>query len=470
MIFDRMEKVRVTSDIKKVLPGTVFVDLTERKSSRDIYRAYESGAELIFTAHNITDPELPVVKVGNPSQVYSKLLCKYYEYPQRDASLIALGGSRDKNVTLNMLETIFNHIDNRDSSFRLDWYKARNGKYIKDAEALMGYLSNKVRSGLDTIPIAIEKNMSLTSFDSDLSFDCCILTNGYSRPEAEVLDNTVARLKTNHLLIINGDENELLKVAEDRKDVLVVTYGLTKKACVTASTIDFADTTSFNYCLQRTMYTIKGRCIEPFEMPFKVNLLGNNNICNALAAITCALYYDKDIEEVQKAMQSFEAAKRKFERVFEGKFKVVDDYCSTPVDLNETLEAIQILNYSRLLIVFSPGSGVSMEDHHENAEILLNWAKVLGCKELILSSGMEEVVIDASVQSKIIRLYRSELKKDEIPVRYYHLPQHAVENALKRADYGDLILVIGGEEMIPAEDMLKEKLLGGRLGENPVKH
>lgn len=103
MFMDNFERFGVTADCKKVLPGMVYVNLPENKSRREIYNAYNNGASVIFTTQNISDPELPVIKVSNVYETMLLMLNKHFQSPQERVKLVAVSGSNDKDIVLDLL-------------------------------------------------------------------------------------------------------------------------------------------------------------------------------------------------------------------------------------------------------------------------------------------------------------------------------------------------------------------------------
>ena len=103
---DNFEGFGVTADWQKVLPGMVYVDLLENKSKKEIFNAYQNGASVIFTTQNITNPELPVIKVNNVYETLLLMLNKHFNSPQDKLKLVAISGSNDKDIVLDLLHKI----------------------------------------------------------------------------------------------------------------------------------------------------------------------------------------------------------------------------------------------------------------------------------------------------------------------------------------------------------------------------
>ncbi|SFV55600.1 UDP-N-acetylmuramate--alanine ligase [hydrothermal vent metagenome] len=89
-----------------------------------------------------------------------------------------------------------------------------------------------------------------------------------------------------------------------------------------------------------------------------LNLIGNHNILNALAAITIALELKIDIKNIQLALESFSGVGRRLESygsviLNDKKFLLFDDYAHHPNEIKATLEGVKA-SYPkyRLVVIF----------------------------------------------------------------------------------------------------------------------
>lgn len=95
-------------------------------------------------------------------------------------------------------------------------------------------------------------------------------------------------------------------------------------------------------------------------IPVCLNIPGEHNVLNALAAICVALELDVDMSSIQQALQEFAGVGRRFEvyphRVIGGhKVTLVDDYGHHPTELKATLQtARNAFEDKRLVLLFQP--------------------------------------------------------------------------------------------------------------------
>jgi UDP-N-acetylmuramoyl-L-alanyl-D-glutamate--2,6-diaminopimelate ligase len=422
-----MGNIGVTADPQKVRPGMIYVDLSGKRNRRQIYQAYMNGAYLIFTPYNISDPDLPVVKVKNPQDTLYMMFDKFYGTREHQAKLVAVFGDSDKSELLELVQRIL-HEKNTGNK---EW--------------------------IDTIPITIDANISNLFYHGNMAIDCAILTDiGYAESCSDnpAASEYISRLLDKKTIIINNDEPNGMKVIAACKDVIPITYGLNQKASVTASSIDIEETICFNYCVQRSFRSRSDKIIEPFEVPVRLNALGVHNIYNALAAITCGLYYDGDIENIKRLVENYKAPARHFQKLYDGDYTIIDNYCSSIYDYNAAFESLQILNYESLLMIISVSQNTNMYFHGEKAQLIAEWAKMLNCKEVILTSCMDGDSRIGELPLKSIRIYKKMFKENDISFRYYHLLRHAILRSMLNLNKKDLLMLIGSDEMNQAQRFL----------------
>lgn len=445
-----------TADPDKVKAGMIFVDLSGKRDCKDIYTASKNGASLIFTSRNIFDPELPVIKVKDPHSTLVTLLGKFFGCPGEDANLIAVVGKSDSHVLMDMIECIM-YWDSglksgRDANEIIPSIRFNR---MMSIEGIFERICRLSELGIRRIPVSLNTDIKDLHFLSGIGYDCGILTDigfhggpGENNRTFSALQEFFSRIPPHRPIIINSDEQDVMQAVACCKQIIPITYGLNMKAAVTASSIDIDLATGFTYCLQRSFQTKSGNLVEPFETSVRMNLTGQHYIYHALAAVTCALYYDVPMDTVKAALESYRPVSRQFQRIYEGKYTVIDHYCRSASDMEAALEAVQILQYKRLFAVVSLDENDETNNHKERAKIIAEWSRVLNCTEVLLTSCMDSDYDMKEIPMKAVRVYKRFFRETELKsIKYYYMLQHALEHALSQLQEGDLLLILGGDEM-----------------------
>jgi UDP-N-acetylmuramate: L-alanyl-gamma-D-glutamyl-meso-diaminopimelate ligase len=144
----------------------------------------------------------------------------------------------------------------------------------------------------------------------------------------------------NGLLLANGDDAHLAPLLEITH-CPVKRFGLGEINAVRAMNVRLGPTAS------------------EFELPsyrFHLNLVGELNVRNALAAVACARHCGISNHHIQDAFASFKSVRRRMEvRGVPGGVTVVDDFGHHPTAIRETLRALRIkYGADRIWALFEP--------------------------------------------------------------------------------------------------------------------
>ena len=108
---------------------------------------------------------------------------------------------------------------------------------------------------------------SLIQTDKDVVFCTANAENTYDI----LIENTSSFSSSgaDYILLLSADEN--ISPVLQKKNPIIITYGLNALATATASSISSDETkTQFLFCLQRNIVTLKGKIIECQEFPVSI--------------------------------------------------------------------------------------------------------------------------------------------------------------------------------------------------------
>jgi len=458
------ENTEITSNWRRVKPGSIYFDFAEKRNRKELMEAYKNGASIIYTEKNISDPRIPVVKTDKLNNTFVELLKYHYLSDLQYFTFIAITGSKGKKTVSNMLEHIFNSefigVNNYiNSDINKNFSKNKRLESALYIESVYKSLKNYRIKNIKYIPVVTDTDTSfdfLNMFDFDLGIVTNITTE--DKDKDEDLDIRFENLKSFYpsdgpinTLILNIDAPDSLKILEKNNQMIVITYGLNDKAAVNATSIDFGDGIYFNYSLQRSIKTISGKTIEAFEVPIKLKALGNYNIYNALAAITCALYYDIEIDYIRKALSCFNGLYRSLQKIKIDKFVLIDHCCLNISDYSAAFDSIQTLDYKKIFIIASINSEIDIESHKKICDIICQWSNALRVSKIVLTGCMEYRSTDEFEGKKESKLYQRQLSVNEIKNDYYSNLEDAINHTIVRISEGDLLLILGGEELDTAQ-------------------
>jgi len=151
--------------------------------------------------------------------------------------------------------------------------------------------------------------------------------------------------------ILCADHPEVQAMIPRLSDRRLITYGFSPQADVRADKLvmDRLGATFEVTVADRT--TGRSRRLSPFRLP----MLGQHNVQNALAAIALAVEMDVDDLTIRSALAGFKGVKRRFTRVGEaGGITVIDDYGHHPVEIAAVLKAARQAGARDVVAVVQP--------------------------------------------------------------------------------------------------------------------
>lgn len=433
---------RIATDESIIKPGMIFIDLYS-KSIASIYAAYNNGANLIITEQNVNDMLLPLVKVKNIGKSYLKLLDLIYGNPIKKASFIPIYGGSQGNIVAKILESTFKKwsLKIKQNNELLNYSDfAIPLKYDFYVEDFFYYVLNCIAHNITIIPIPYDSNISSLEPIIQSNSECAIIVES-----SFINENSVCKGKPGKPVIINIDEPYALAMVNGKNENVIITYGLSKKAAVTATSIDYGEWTCFNYCLQRTLHTRKGDTLEPFETPLAIKGLGINKIYAALASVSCALYFDVDLDCIKESLMDYSDRGRDFLIKQYNKFTLVDNYCTDYVDYKETLEMIQFIDYEGLYVLISDKLICDEKSGKNLIVIIYELGINLNIKEIVLTSCSDT----ANIQKLNNFITQLEIvsKNLDFNIKYFNQLTYALGYIINEISQGDVLLTLGGNEM-----------------------
>lgn len=150
----------------------------------------------------------------------------------------------------------------------------------------IGELEKLLCSDIDYLIIVLSIDDIKEKSISNIKFNVIIQTFIDNSDDIKTGQDIISCIDDGGYYIFNPDSMLNINFQCDR--IYPITYGLNGKTTVTASSIDDIDGLCFSYCLQRSIVTVAGNLIQPFEKPLKTE--GEyDNIGFLLAAYTCII-------------------------------------------------------------------------------------------------------------------------------------------------------------------------------------
>jgi len=236
--------------------------------------------------------------------------------------------------------------------------------------------------------------------------------------------------------VLCTDDPAVREIA-DQLSCPVTSYGLGEQAQVRALELRHAQGQMHFTVQRRNGVTLP-------DLPVVLNLPGQHNVLNALAAIAIAVELDVPDAAVQKALAEFRGVGRRFQRYGQaalaggGQATVIDDYGHHPVEMAATLAAARgAFPGRRLVLAFQPHRYSRTRDCFED------FVKVIGQADAVLLAEVYaagEAPIVAADGRALMRALRVAGKVEPVFVEAIEEMPQAI---LHKARDGDVVLCMG---------------------------
>ena len=227
----------------------------------------------------------------------------------------------------------------------------------------------------------------------------------------------------------------------------ITSYGFNEEAQVRAVNVR-ADNGRMCFTVQR-----RNGVTLP-DLDITLNLAGEHNVLNALAAIAIAVELNVPDEALQKALAEFKGVGRRFQRHGEvaaktgGEFTLIEDYGHHPVEVAATLAAARgAFPGRRLVLAFQPHRYTRTRDCFEDFVEVMGRADVLWLSEIYAAGETPIPAADGRALSRAMRVAGHEalVFVDDI--------QKMAQVIADNAQAGDVVMCMGAGSIgqVPAK-------------------
>ncbi|MEC9488092.1 MAG: UDP-N-acetylmuramate--L-alanine ligase [Halanaerobium sp.] len=247
------------------------------------------------------------------------------------------------------------------------------------------------------------------------------------------------KVKPDGRLIVNGDHHHIKDMLGGLKPE-IVTYGFSRSNRISADSIKPFPSGRVNYTL-----FFDGKKAGEMEL----NVPGQHNVLNSLAAIGVAQSLGLTIEQIHDGLSTFRGTRRRFEvkgNTLSGA-RIIDDYAHHPDEIEKTLAAASTLEYNQLWVIFQPHL------YSRTRQFLDNFARVLSkAPNLIITDiyGARESN-DGSVSSADLTCRIQEMGGNAL---YIPSLEEAIAFLGNHLGAGDLLLTLGAGDVYKVGDEL----------------
>ena len=243
---------------------------------------------------------------------------------------------------------------------------------------------------------------------------------------------------TTKCIIVNGDDKNSMKAVEGQQKELI-TFGLRESN-------DYYPANIRHQGGAQTTFDLMHRGEKLAEIT--LNIPGDHNILNAVAACAAAIKAGALPEQIAASIPQFTGAGRRFEILGNvGGVTIADDYAHHPAELTATLTAATNMGFKKVWAVFQPFT------YSRTAMLLDDFAKALSIADRVVLSE-----IMGSREKNTYNIYSRDLADKIDGCVWFDTFQEISDYVMARAEEGDLVITLGcGDIYKAAKLMLKHE-------------
>ena len=241
-------------------------------------------------------------------------------------------------------------------------------------------------------------------------------------------------------LVINGEIEDLDYFTKDL-ECKVMTFGLAGENDLTACNITYDNNACPGFDL-----VYKGKSVKHMQL----QVPGEHNIYNALAAVAAACAADIAIAAAADCVSRFEGVDRRFQYKGEtGGVTIIDDYAHHPDEIAATVSAALKIPHEKLWVVFQPHTYSRTRAFLEDFAQQLSKADAVVLAEIYAAREINEDGVSSEDIMKLIQ---------EIGTECYYFPTFdEIENfLLEHCSSGDVLITMGAGDVV----LIGDRLLG----------
>jgi UDP-N-acetylmuramoyl-L-alanyl-D-glutamate--2,6-diaminopimelate ligase len=448
-----VEVLGVSYDSRTIKKNFAFIDLlghSNMNGEKYICEAIEKGASVIISGSKYGENNniITHVVVKNVFHFMATFSAKFYNYPDRELTIIGVTGTNGKTTVTYMIESIFSNSGIECGVIGTINYRYK-GKIVDatnttpqslDTYKIMRYMVDK---GVKYLLMEVSSHALELGRVYGIEFDIAVFTNltrehldfhknfeSYFEAKSALFKSLGSGKKINKkYAVINADDGFGKKLLKMKIGAEVKLYSIFEKKLVDlkAENIEFSnDYSKFDLFFG----------VGPLKK-ISINYLGIYNIYNALAAIAVAICIGVTFTKIAEGLSKFKQIPGRLERVDtkELGFRVFIDYAHTVDALTNVLQVLEMIKPKRIITVFGCGG-----DRDRTKRPLMGKKSVEMSDFVFLTSDNPRT----ENPNKIILDIEAGIKKtNKSNYRIIFDRETAIKEAIAMAKKGDIVLIAG---------------------------
>ena len=358
--------VDLAIDSRSVQPNSLFVCIKGYTVDGHNYaqKAVDAGATIIVAEHELSlTGQIAQVIVKDTDRAISLLAAKFFDYPSNDLTMIGVTGTNGKTSVTGIIQNILQGMGERSAvsgtiGFNLNGVLYESANTTSDSLSTQQMIFRAKMEGCRVMTMEVSSHGLVHGRLAGVDYDVAIFTNlthdhldfhgtmkDYGNAKGLLFSQLGQDLSKNKSVILNADDEWSEEYAK-MTPFPIWTYGLKNKAAAfRAINCEYHD-----YVTQFDMITPEG------TFHVKMDLLGEFNIYNVLAAAACFYSRGFSVEQIVEQIELLPPVKGRMEKVqTDLPIQIFIDYAHTPDAIEKAIEAAEPYKTGKLIFLVGTG-------------------------------------------------------------------------------------------------------------------
>ena len=345
-------------DSREISKGDLFICIQGFKTDGHKYipEAIEKNAQAVLIDKELEcfSDKITYIKVEDSRKAMAQIAKNYYENPLNEIDLIGVTGTNGKTTTTYLIKDILNKSGYKTGL--IGTIEVFDGKTSSDASRttpesldIYKYLDKMRKNNVKYAVMEVSSHALALNRVDTMEFKAAIFTNltqdhlDYHKTMQNYAEEKIKlfkKIKSNGTAIINNDDKYSRFFKQNTKNN-IITYSINNNSDLKATDLKLA---------------LHGVSFKLNNINYNLNLTGQFNIYNSLAAIGTALSLGIDDNSIKNSLESIEGIPGRFETINAGQdFTVIIDYAHTPDSMINVLESLKNFDHKNVITVFGCG-------------------------------------------------------------------------------------------------------------------
>lgn len=458
----------LTNDSRQVRPGSLFFAVPGfRADGHDfIPAAVQAGAIGVVAQRPHPGLPVPLIQVKNTRKAQAILAAEFYGWPSRELKLAGITGTNGKTSCTFMLEEIFRAAGLCTGLMGTLYNKVKDivlptANTSPDSILCQRLLREMVKVGATHASMEVSSHAMVMNRADCLAFAVGAITNfspdhldfhGGVANYAEAKKRFFQLLPPESFAVVNLDDKGCVEITAATR-ARRLGYSLRDPGAHIALAAyrprDFGGAVT----IRVNSPDLPG---SPRTIDFTLELPGRHNLANALLAAGTALALGVDADAVAAGLSQYKGIFRRFEVIYQGEFRVIDDAAHNPSNLDAVFHALAEENPAAVAVVYAIRGSRGVEINRANAATLARWANRLNLCPLIVTNCSDTAAPQDRVLPPEEEAFAAALAGLGDQVLFTDTLRQGVRLAIESLEPGKTLLLLGAHPMDDVSGLFAE--------------